>query len=113
MSGAGGLRVTGRGGSLRLRLPSPSPTPPPSVSSFVFGLAVALYYSWQLALLIIAIVPVMAGALGLVAGLLQKANDLSAAAYGAAGGTGESGIAFFAGTRAKRVAGRQADVSCA
>ena len=42
--------------------------------------------------MIIAIVPVMAGALGLVAGMLQKANDESSAAYNAAGGTAQESL---------------------
>lgn len=46
----------------------------------------------RLALLIIAIVPVMAGTLGLVAGMLQKANDESSAAYNEAGGTAQESL---------------------
>ena len=45
------------------------------VSSFIIGLAVALYYSWELALLVISFIPIVAIAIGIITAPLPKISE--------------------------------------
>jgi ATP-binding cassette subfamily B (MDR/TAP) protein 1 len=53
--------------------------------SFFFGLIVALYYAWQLALLVCAIVPVAGFVIAVLAGVLTKSTEAATGAYNLAG----------------------------
>jgi ABC-type multidrug transport system fused ATPase/permease subunit len=55
-------------------------------SSFFLGIGVGLYFSWQLALVLCAILPVMVTLIGLATKAIQKSNKRSTQAYNSAGG---------------------------
>lgn len=57
--------------------------------SFVFGLLVALYYVWQLALLICAALPVMVVLIGVISSVMTQSAEASNAAYNDAGSTAQ------------------------
>ncbi|KAJ1394574.1 ABC transporter type 1, transmembrane domain-containing protein, partial [Ochromonadaceae sp. CCMP2298] len=60
--------------------------------SFVFGLAVALYYCWQLALVVCAVVPIMAVFIGQMAGMLTTSTEAATTAYNGAGSLAQEAL---------------------
>jgi ABC-type multidrug transport system fused ATPase/permease subunit len=58
-------------------------------NDFVFGLIVALYYVWQLALLICAAIPLMIALIGGLSTVMASSAESSNAAYNAAGSTAQ------------------------
>ena len=60
--------------------------------SFVFGLIVALYYCWKLALLICGIVPVFIILIGSLAGILTKSTQEASDAYNNAGSIAQEAL---------------------
>jgi ATP-binding cassette, subfamily B (MDR/TAP), member 1 len=60
--------------------------------SFIAGLIVALYYVWQLALLMMAVVPVMAILIGIMSKFLQSSSEASLNAYALAGSTAQQAL---------------------
>lgn len=58
-------------------------------SSFFFGLIVALYYVWQLALLLMGVVPVLCFLIGGIANIMTNSAKASSEAYNSAGSTAQ------------------------
>ncbi len=62
-------------------------------SASVYGLIVAFYYVWQLALLLCGVVPAIVIILGSLVGLLTKSTEASNNAYNAAGSVAQESLA--------------------
>ena len=60
--------------------------------SFVFGLAVALYYCWELALLICAIVPIFVALIGFLSIYLTSSTAAASDAYNNAGSIAQEAL---------------------
>ena len=60
--------------------------------AFIAGLIVALYYVWQLALLIMAVIPVLAILVGIITKFLQSSSEESLQAYTVAGSTAQQAL---------------------
>ena len=56
------------------------------IAAFVFGLGTALYYVWELALLLCGVVPLIVAVIAILATRMTKSGEESAAAYNEAGG---------------------------
>ena len=61
-------------------------------TAFIAGLAVALYYVWQLALLIMAVIPVLAILVAIITKFLQSSAEDSLQAYSIAGSTAQQAL---------------------
>ena len=61
-------------------------------SAFFASLAVSLYYVWQLALLMMGVLPVLVIMIGSIVQILQKSSEESTAAYSTAGSTAQQAL---------------------
>ena len=61
-------------------------------SAFFASLAVSLYYVWQLALLMMGVLPVLVVMIGSIVQILQKSSEESTAAYSTAGSTAQQAL---------------------